>query len=181
MVVVDEFASIDPEAWTAVLRPALSDRRGRALISGTPRGYDHFYELYQGVQGDPEWSTFQFTTADGGNVPKEELESAAHQLDERTYREEFLASFENRTSGTVYYAFDRAGNVEPANYDRRLPLFWSLDFNVNPMCSLIGQRDGEMVYILDELVLPDSNTLAACEEFLQRTEVGYAARIFPPS
>jgi len=35
MAVVDEYASIDPEAWTAVLRPALSDRRGRALFSGT--------------------------------------------------------------------------------------------------------------------------------------------------
>jgi len=170
MVVVDEYASIDPEAWTAVLRPALSDRRGRALFSGTPRGYDHFYDLYQAVQGDPEWSTFQFTTEEGGNVSREELESAAHLLDERTYREEFLASFESRTSGIVYYAFDRAGNVQPTSYDRRLPLFWSLDFNVNPMCSVIGQRDAEMVYILDELVLPDSNTLAACEEFLKRTE-----------
>ena len=38
------------------------------------------------------------------------------------------------------------------------------------MCSVLGQRDGDRVYILDELVLPDSNTLAACEEFLRRTE-----------
>ena len=58
----------------------------------------------------------------------------------------------------------------PTLYDRRLPLFWALDFNVDPMCSVIGQRDDEMVYILDELVLPDSNTLAACEEFLKRAE-----------
>jgi len=179
MVVIDEYASIDPEAWTAVLRPALSDRRGRALFSGTPRGYDHFYDLYQAVQGDPEWSTFQFTTEEGGNVSREELESAAHQLDERTYREEFLASFENRTSGIVYYAFDRAGNVQPTSYDRRLPLFWSLDFNVNPMCSVIGQRDDEMVYILDELVLPDSNTLATCEEFLKRTEAWVRSSVLP--
>jgi hypothetical protein len=51
-----------------------------------------------------------------------------------------------------------------------LPLFWSLDFNINPMCAVIGQRDGEWVQILDEIVLSDSNTAAACEEFLKRAE-----------
>jgi hypothetical protein len=37
------------------------------------------------------------------------------------------------------------------------------------MCSVIGQRIGDQVRILTELVLPDSNTWAACEEFLART------------
>jgi hypothetical protein len=60
--------------------------------------------------------------------------------------------------------------VRPVEYDPRLPLFWSLGFNFNPMCSVIGQRQGEWVFILDELVLPDSHTGAACEEFLARTE-----------
>jgi hypothetical protein len=46
-------------------------------------------------------------------------------------------------------------------------LFWSLDFNVNPMCSVIGQRDGDRVYVLDELVLPDSNTYKACDAFME--------------
>ncbi len=49
-------------------------------------------------------------------------------------------------------------NLCRADYDPRLPLFWSLDFNIHPMCSVIGQRDGDRVYILDELMLPDSNT-----------------------
>src|SRR5262249_5383231 len=67
-------------------------------------------------------------------------------------------------------AFDRTVNVRPVGYHARLPLFWSLDFNINPMCSVIGQREGDEVSILDEVVLPDSNTGAACEEFLERTE-----------
>jgi hypothetical protein len=69
----------------------------------------------------------------------------------------------------VYYAFERDGNIGALRYDRRHPLFWSLDFNINPMCSVIGQRVGDEVRILAELVLPDSNTWAACEEFLART------------
>ena len=46
-LVLDEYASMRPEAWTEVLRPALADRRGRALFIGTPQGHNHFYELFE--------------------------------------------------------------------------------------------------------------------------------------
>lgn len=167
-LILDEYASIAREAWPEVLRPALADRRGRALFIGTPRGYNHFYDLYQTMRNRPEWGTFQFTTEEGGNVSHEELESATHQLDQRTYRQEFQASFENVTAGLVYYAFSRHKNLGAVLYNPNLPLFWSLDFNINPMCSVVGQRDGERVYILDELVLSDSNTGGACEAFMER-------------
>jgi hypothetical protein len=36
-LVLDEFASIAREAWPEVLRPALADRRGKALFIGTPQ------------------------------------------------------------------------------------------------------------------------------------------------
>ena len=178
-LILDEYASIASEAWPEVLRPALADRQGKALFIGTPRGFDHFYDLYQNAQNQTNWATFQFTTEEGGNVTQAELESATHELDERTYRQEFQASFENVTAGTVYYAFDRIKNVHPARYSPQQPLFWSLDFNVNPMCSIIGQRDGNDVYILDELYLQDSNTWAACEAFWQKIAPWHTSRISP--
>ena len=167
-LILDEYASIAREAWPEVLRPALADKQGRALFIGTPRGYNHFYELYQGAEGKPDWATFQFTTEQGGNVCPQELVSATHELDERTYKQEFQASFENLTAGRVYYAFDRDKNVESQRYNPNLPFFWSLDFNINPMCSVIGQRDGDEVHILDEVVLPESNTESACQAFLEK-------------
>src|SRR5579871_158677 len=166
-LILDEYASIAREAWPEVLRPALADRQGKALFIGTPRGHDHFYDLYKSVQYQPDWATFQFTTEDGGNVSAEELQSATHHLDERTYRQEFQASFENLTTGLAYYGFDRARNIRPVRFNPGLPLFWALDFNINPMCSVIGQRDGDQLYILEELALPNSNTGAACEAFIQ--------------
>jgi hypothetical protein len=179
-LVLDEYASIAREAWPEVLRPALADKQGGALFIGTPRGYNHFYDLYQKARGQPNWATFQYTSEEGGNVAPEELESATHELDERTYRQEFQASFENVAAGLVYYAFDRNWNVEPLRFNPQLPLFWSLDFNINPMCSVIGQRDGDQVYVLDELALPDSNTWAACEAFLQRiARLRTSSQFFP--
>jgi terminase large subunit-like protein len=168
-MVLDEYASMAPEAWTQVLRPALADKQGHALFIGTPRGRNHFFTLYEAAQDRPHWAAFQFTTEQGGNVSRQELESATHELDERTYRQEFQASFENLGTGIVYYAFDRMRNVRPLRYDPKLPLFWAIDFNMNPLCSVLGQTAQGSVRILEELILPDSNTLAACEEFLDRT------------
>jgi hypothetical protein len=75
-LVLDEYASIAKEAWTEVLRPALADRQGEALFIGTPQGFNHFHELYEGAEGRPDSKAFQFTTAEGGNVSPEEIESA---------------------------------------------------------------------------------------------------------
>ncbi|MGI8959281.1 MAG: terminase large subunit domain-containing protein [Bryobacteraceae bacterium] len=169
-VVLDEYASMHPACWTEVIRPALSDRAGGALFIGTPQGFNHFYERYDRAQTESDWAAFQFTTEQGGNVSSEELASAARELDERCYRQEFQASFEHLGQGRVYYGFDRTRNVAECRYRPGVPVIWSVDFNVNPMCSVVAQRVADTVYVLDELVLPDSNTPAACEEFLRRTQ-----------
>jgi len=169
LAVLDEFASMAPEVWPQVIRPALSDRMGGALFIGTPQGFNHFYDLFEAGHERDGWAVFQFTTEQGGIVSLAELEAARHDLDERTYRQEYQASFENLGVGRAYYAFDRAHNVRHLRYNPNFPLFWSLDFNVNPLCSVLGQTVNGTVHILDELILPDSNSPAACEEFLERT------------
>jgi hypothetical protein len=169
-VVLDEFASMAPEAWSEVLRPALSDRLGGALFIGTPKGHNHFYELFQASREQESWATFQYTTEQGGIVALEELEAARRELDERIYKQEYQASFENLGTGRAYYAFAREHNVRVCLRRADASLFWALDFNVNPMCSVLGQTTNGVVQILEELILPDSNTRAACEEFLSRTQ-----------
>jgi Terminase large subunit, T4likevirus-type, N-terminal len=170
-VVLDEYASMTREAWTEVLRPMLADRQGGALFIGTPQGFNHFYDLYTYAQNQPDWATFHFTTEQGGNVAAEELKAAQREMDERTYRQEFQATFENLGVGRVYWAFERQANVRSLEFYRGQPLFWALDFNVNPMCAVIGQviHDGT-VHVLDEIVLEDANTPAACEAFVERVK-----------
>src|SRR5207247_10822057 len=56
-----------------------------------------------------------------------------------------------------------------------MPLLWALDFNVDPMSSVICQRQErpgglDIVNVLDELVIANSDTHAACEAFRERTE-----------
>ncbi len=186
LAIFDEFADIDPRAWTEVVRPMLSDRNGGALFIGTPKGHNHFREMYNTASMDPSgaWGAWQFTTIEGGNVPPEEIEAARQDLDERTFRQEYEASFENMFGGRVYYAFDRAENIKPLIYVPTDTLCWSLDFNVSPMCSVIAQiedqmggagRRGMALNVLDEIVLNDSNVWDVCEAFVKRTQ-NWAAR-----
>lgn len=178
----DEFADIHPKAWTEAIRPALADRGGRALFSGTPAGFDHFNELIESCGVDEDWKAFTFTTLQGGRVPESEIEAARRDMDPRTFRQEFEASVENLTAGRVYYAFERAGNLsDAALYEPGLPVCWALDFNVTPMTSVLcqiwdttSQREALMgvrtakVMVFDEIYLESSNTAEACEEFGNR-------------
>ena len=102
-VVMDEFADMRPEAWYEVLRPALSDRNGGGMFIGTPKGRNHFYDIWgKGIDGDDNWASFQYTTLQGGNVSEEEIAAARQDLDERTFQQEYEAAFVNY-SGIIYY------------------------------------------------------------------------------
>ena len=168
-IVLDEFADIDPEAWYETLRPTLSDTGGRALFIGTPKGIGNWsYEIYQNCLEDPEhWSSYQYTTLDGGNVPAEEIEQARRDLDERTFRQEYMATFET-FAGRIYYGFDRAFNVkELENYSTDI-IYVGSDFNVNPMCAVVAVRQGDDLYVIDEIKMYSSNTDELADEIKSR-------------
>ena len=47
-------------------------------------------------------------------------------------------------------------------------LLWTLDFNVDPMSSLIVQRAGGVLEVVGEIVIRHGTTRQACEEVLKR-------------
>ena len=169
-VVLDEYASMRRECWTEVLRPALSDRRGGALFIGTPRSCDHLYDQFEYAKTDADWAAFRFSTREGGNVSEEELKSAAREMDERLWRQEFEASFDAAGASLAYVAFAREGNVGECQFRPGEPLIWALDFNVNPMCSVLAQRVGDAVHVIDEMVLDDAHTEMACDALVEKTQ-----------
>ncbi len=169
-VVFDESALIDPRAWTEGCRPALSDRKGRALFIGTPKGRDYFYDLYErAISGDPEWAGYRFTTLQGGIIDQAEIDSLSHDLDPETFRQEIEASFNTIGHHKVYKGFNRAIHIQPVTFENLHPIVWALDFNVNPMCMLLMQRIGDEVRVLEEIVIrPEAHTEMACDVALDR-------------
>ena len=168
-IVLDEFADIDPDAWYETLRPTLSDKQGKALFIGTPKGIGNWaYEIYQMQQEDAtNWRSYTFTTIDGGNVPEEEIEQAKRDLDVRTFRQEYLATFET-FAGRIYYAFDRTQNVRKYEHTPPDTLYVGMDFNVSPNCACIAVRLGDTLHVIDEVRLFSSNTNEMVDELKQR-------------
>jgi len=167
-IVLDEFADIDPEAWYETLRPTLSDKQGRALFIGTPKGIGNWaYDIYQNTLDNATWKSYSFTTIEGGNVPPEEVDAARLDLDERTFRQEYLATFET-FSGRIYYSFDRAHNVR--KYEGTTPdaVYVGMDFNIDPMSAVVAVRMGDTLHIIDEVRLFSSNTQEMVNELKQR-------------
>jgi hypothetical protein len=177
-MVMDEFADIDPEAWYEVLRPTLADKQGKALFIGTPKGIGNWaHDLYNMPVDSPEaWSSFQYTTIDGGNVKPEEIEAAKKDLDERTFRQEFMATFETY-SGRIYYAFERKDNVRPINLTdptgpfkdiKQQILHLGIDFNIDPCSCCIAIQSGDSLYVIDEIRMFSSNTQELVDEVKAR-------------
>lgn len=168
-LIMDEFADISPEAFYEVLRPTLADREGKAMFIGTPKGIANWsYDLYQmNAENPKDWKSFQFTTIEGGNVTEEEIEAAKRDLDERTFRQEFLATFETY-AGRIYYAFDRLNNIAECPIDSRDILYTGWDFNIDPMSVVIAIKVGDSLYVIDEIRMFSSNTQEAVDEIKSR-------------
>ena len=168
-LVLDEFADIKPEAWYETLRPTLSDKQGRALFIGTPKGIGNWsYDIYnKGIEDPTNWASYQFTTLSGGNVPEEEVESARRDLDEKTFNQEYLATFETY-SGVIYYNFDR--NIHVKQFVGELPdtLHIGLDMNIDPMSASIGVQTPDGFHFVDHLKIYGSNTNEVCDEIKRR-------------
>ena len=176
-LVLDEYADMAAEVWTEVLRPALSDKLGTALFIGTPAGFNHLYDLWIEADNKPDWKAWQFTTKDGGNVPLDELEAARLDLDERTYRQEYEASFASLT-GRVYYEFDRLLNVSDALVDTKAELLIGMDFNINPMSAVIGVKAGNQLHIFDEIIIQNGNT-ELMSDAIQRRYPDRRVQVYP--
>ena len=169
-LVIDEAADIDEYAWNEVLRPTLSDTGGHVFFTGTPRGLNWFHDLYQQGQKttDDSWQSWQFTTIDGGWVPDAEIEQAKKDLDAKTFRQEYEATFETY-SGIIYYGFDIKHNVKNIELpDDITALHIGIDFNLNPMSASVSYIRNDIVYVFDEIQIWSSNTDELAEEIHRR-------------
>lgn len=174
-LVMDEIADIKPEAFYESLRPTLSDSAGKALFMGTPKGIQNWsYDLFNYESDSDEWKSWKFTTISGGNVPEKEIESARKLLDERTFRQEYEASFETY-AGVIYYSFSRKDNVvkcteydlEKVDYPEVLHI--GIDFNIDPVSAVVMYKTKEeKLHIIDEIRIFSSNTNELVDEIKHR-------------
>jgi hypothetical protein len=91
-----------------VIRPALSDRQGRATFTGTPRGKNSFYTLRERARaGEPGWALWELKASETGLLSAEELVDARASMDRAAYAREYECSFDASVEG-AYYASELA-------------------------------------------------------------------------
>jgi len=149
-VVMDEAAYIMPEAWSEAVRPALSDRQGRALFISTPRGRNWFWDIHRKGGAEPGWSSFTYPTSANPFIPAGEIEIARAELPEIIFRQEYLAEFVD-SEGMVFRRVQEAAIIEPLDapvegrqYVAGVDVAASVDYTV---VTVIDTQSKEVVHV----------------------------------
>lgn len=112
LIVLDEVAMVRNFwlNWQEVIRPTLTDTKGEALFISTPKGFNHFYDLFNLQEEDTDYKSYHFSTYDNDHIPVEEIDKARMELSADRFAQEYLADF-RKTEGLVYKEFDRTKHV----------------------------------------------------------------------
>lgn len=100
--VLDEAGKMRPRVWPEVIRPALADRLGWAIVMGTPNGRNEFWKIYDEATRDPAWFAATFKASETGIVAQEELDAARKIMTPEQYEQEFECSFQAAVIGAYY-------------------------------------------------------------------------------
>jgi hypothetical protein len=152
---LDEYADFKPSVWGSILRPALSDKQGWCVFSGTPKGKNQFWDIYSTAQRIPsEWFCLELPASVSKLLPEGELSAAKAQLSPDQYMQEYECSFEAAILGAFYGTEMREatdqGRVTRVAYDNNVPVHTAWD---------LGYRDDTAVWfyqvIRDEVHIVD--------------------------
>lgn len=153
-LVIDEAAFIDPDIWTRALRPALSDKQGKAILISTPNGRNWFYEQAAHASNDDMWLYDHWPTWKNPLITEDELKQAAAIVSETDFRQEYMAEFITK-EGLVYDNFSDDNIVQsgsPSWHD--WDIYLGMDFgyaNPTAVCFMAVDNISQKVIQFDEL------------------------------
>lgn len=166
---VDEGALISKTAWEVAIsriRHPEAKRRS-AFITTTPEGFNWLHEEFV-EKNRKGYKVVYARTSENVHLPEDyvtDLEAAYAPMLVRQY---LMGEFVNPAAGRVYHGFDRGRNVRDAVFDPARAVMLCVDFNVNPLHAAVVQDTGSALYVVDEIVLPSSNTYELCAEVRSR-------------
>lgn len=152
--IFSEFSLQRPTAWDYI-RPILVENRGWAIFNGTPRGKNHFYDLWINNKDSKDWYCSFLTVEDTATISKEDIDKEKEQgMSEEIAQQEFYCSFTRGQEGTWYGKYladvDSDGRITVVPYDpySRVDTFW--DLGVGDSTSIVfAQRIQNEIHIID--------------------------------
>jgi hypothetical protein len=169
---LDELTYTQEEAWLR-LEGRLRDPKASRVCgfaAWTPKGYDWVYRKFI-ARPAPDVTVILAKVAENRHLLSRDPDFYTRlrdSYDETFYQQEVLGEYLNQNASRVYSAFDPEEHLMDLTLQPRKPLLWALDFNVDPMSSVIVQIKDGRISVLDEIVLRRATTRQACQAFLQR-------------
>ena len=165
----DEAAFYKRLAWDKGMA-RVRDKKGpcQVRVTTTPNGFNWLYEHFVEQPADYKNVVYSKTLDNADNLPDTYVTQLKEQYDTKMAAQELDGQFVNLNSGQVYYSFDRHQHVKNIELKQEDLLMVGLDFNVHPLCGVFVAKRGEMIYVVDELYLENSNTFQAAKEIIRR-------------
>lgn len=184
-IVIDEIASMRnwQTNWQEVIRPTLTDVKGEALFISTPKGFNHFFELYSldptqpkafpDQKQDSDYKSFHFTSFDNPHLPMEELEKARNEITEDRFAQEYMADF-RKMEGLVYKEFDRNKHIYTDTIFHTVNVSVGVDFGyTNPTAILKVEQDSDSKYYVSREFYRTNLTTAEIVEMARSFHANY--------
>jgi Terminase large subunit, T4likevirus-type, N-terminal len=156
LVVLAEAARLKLRTWDQYIRPALADRRGKALLTSTPRGFNWFHDFYNRGQDPAErfanWESWTVPSRENPLLGAEEILEARLTSSPEAFAQEWEAKF-IAYGGLVFPEFSNDIHVQTQTYlqDMQTAL-WIDPGSAAPYAVLLVQiTPEEEVHVLDEI------------------------------
>lgn len=161
---LDEAAQMSEDAYIIALSRIREPRaRIRQLfITTTPEGYNWLYEKQDKLK------IINASTEDNPHIPESYIKMLYDNYDSQLIEQYLKGKFVLLNKGQVYYAFDRKYNLTENKYNSYLPINLCVDFNVNPSCYAVIQNINGIDYVIDEIIVKNSNTEKAAKMFIDK-------------
>ena len=176
LLLLDEFALMQPDAWGEVGAPMLLDNDGDAVFAFTPDAKNHAYHLYNRARAndDGRWAAFHFTSLDNPYLSADALRDIVADMTADNYRQEILAEFVD-TSGAVFRNVYEAATAAPQDtaiigHAYSMGVDWAISQDYS--CAVvIDLTTAEVVYV---------DRFTGVDYTLQRERMAGIARRFNP-
>lgn len=132
-VIIDEYGDSRPSLWSQVVLPTLADRKGWAVFIGTPKGKNHFFDMYKRSLEDKAWYSLTLKASESGIIDKEEMEQMKAEMEDFEWDQEMECNFDAAIRGTYYAdiikAQERSGWIKArvVQYDASKPVKMAAD------------------------------------------------------
>lgn len=155
-IIFDEYADQDPNNWDAVYKHFFTTTNGWAIFMGTPRGYNHFYDLIQYAKDNDRWFYQEATWRDSPYVSKEFIQEEREEAEKQGKLSTFLQEVElefRAVQGAVYPQFNRKVHlVTPSEVPEDLTIYAGIDFGYHTTaCVFVGIDKDQNWWVFDEV------------------------------